>query len=167
MEEVSFCWKNITASAQVGPPFRKKTKVILDNGEWHAKIFLPIISKKKDCLYFHTSGECTILMTSSILSGFWTPSLPLVSPISRSLPSFGQKLAIPLPSPQRRPHMCTSSLSRHCSERLCQQGRAPGCDGSFGCRKEHPHERPQLPKPQRNQCESQHLQLGRCLRISN
>jgi len=31
MEEVSFCWKNITASAQVGPPFRKKKKVILDN----------------------------------------------------------------------------------------------------------------------------------------
>ena len=33
MEEVSFCWKNITATAQVGPPFRKKKKVILDNGE--------------------------------------------------------------------------------------------------------------------------------------
>ena len=33
MEEVSFCWKGITASAQVGPPFRKKKKVILDNGE--------------------------------------------------------------------------------------------------------------------------------------
>ena len=33
MEEVSFCWKGISASAQVGPPFRKKKKVILDNGE--------------------------------------------------------------------------------------------------------------------------------------
>ena len=33
MEEVSFCWKGLSASAQVGPPFRKKKKVILDNGE--------------------------------------------------------------------------------------------------------------------------------------
>ena len=61
MEEVSFCWKNITASAQVGPPFRKKKKVILDNGEWHAKIFLPIISKKKIAYIFILRGNVRYL----------------------------------------------------------------------------------------------------------
>ena len=54
MEEVSFCWKNITASAQVGPPFRKKKKVILDNGEGQAKIFQLKLSQKEwqDFIYF-------------------------------------------------------------------------------------------------------------------
>ena len=44
-------------------------------------------------------------MTSSKISGFWTPSLPLSVPNSRNLPSFGQKLGNPLPSPQCRRHM--------------------------------------------------------------
>ena len=44
-------------------------------------------------------------MTSAKILGFWTPSLPLVSTNPRNLPSFGQKLAIPLPPPQRRRHM--------------------------------------------------------------
>ena len=44
-------------------------------------------------------------MTSSKFLGFWTPSLPLSVPNSRNLPSFGQKLANPLPPPQSRRHM--------------------------------------------------------------
>ena len=44
-------------------------------------------------------------MTSSKFSGFWTPSLTLSVPNSRNLPSFGQNLADPLPSPHCRRHL--------------------------------------------------------------
>ena len=44
-------------------------------------------------------------MTSSKISGFWTPSLPLSVPNSRNLPSFCQNLADPLPPPQCRRHL--------------------------------------------------------------
>ena len=44
-------------------------------------------------------------MTSAKISGFLTPSLPLVSTNPRNLPSFGEKLANPLPPSQRRRHM--------------------------------------------------------------
>ena len=37
------------------------------------------------------------LSMSANFSGFWTPSLPFSVPNSRNLPSFGQKLAKPLP----------------------------------------------------------------------
>ena len=51
-------------------------------------------------------------MTSAKFSGFWTPSLPLSVPNSRNLPSFGQKLANPLP-PVSADVICTSSLRGH------------------------------------------------------
>ena len=50
-------------------------------------------------------------MTSAKISGYWTPSLPLVSTNPRNLPSFGQKLANPLPPPQRRRHMYIAPYS--------------------------------------------------------
>ena len=49
-------------------------------------------------------------MTSAKFSGFWTPSLPLSVPNSRNLPSFGQKMANPLP-PVSADVICTSPLT--------------------------------------------------------
>ena len=59
MEEVSFCWKGISASAQVGPPFRKKKKVILDNGE-------DVINKlktQKNIQFYSFSYVCIKVLT--------------------------------------------------------------------------------------------------------
>ena len=82
---------------------------VLEEGIWSPNLSQPFNGKhparkrrvlqKLICIGGH------VHMTSAKIPGFWTPSLPLVSTNPRNLPSFGKKLANPLPPPQRRRHM--------------------------------------------------------------